>query len=120
MTAGFGKRTMRRHARMIFWLLLLLVGLQWVGDPVDVRLTGSQNPAAGWHHLDDNGPDNSHHFGVALLDENLFSLDHVAILPPVIKMAGPALLGWLLPASDSSSPPPITISHQTPRAPPAA
>jgi hypothetical protein len=105
---------------MIFWLLLLLVGMQWVGDPVEVRLTGSQSSEAGWHNLDDNGPDNSHHFGVALVDENLFSLDHVAILPPTVKMAGPALLGWLLPVSDSTNLRCLATSHQFLRAPPAA
>ena len=105
---------------MIFWLLLLLVGMQWVGDPVEVRLTGSQSQAAGWHNLDDNGPDNSHHFGVALVDENLFSLDHVGLVPPATEMAGLVLLGWLLPASDSGNFRPPAISQQTLRAPPAA
>ena len=120
MAAGLRKRTMRRHTRIIFWVLLLFVGMQWVGDPVEERLTGDQSPVAGWHNLDDNGPDNSHHYGVALLDEDLTSLDHVAIVPPAAKMAGPALLGWFLPASDSNNLRPPANSHQTPRAPPAA
>jgi len=111
---------MKTRTRIIFWLILLLVGLQWIGDPIEVRLTGSQSPAAGWHNLDDNGPDNSHHYGVALLDEDLIPLDHVAILPPAIEMAGPAHLGWLLPASDSRNLRYLAISHQTPRAPPTA
>jgi hypothetical protein len=105
---------------MIFWVLLLLVGMQWIGDPVDVRLTSDQGLAAGWHGHDENGPDNSHHFGVALPDDNLFQLDHVAILPPPVKLAGPALLGWLLPASDSTKLRSLETSHQFLRAPPAA
>ena len=111
---------MKTHARILFWLLLLLVGLQWIGDPIEVRLTSDQSPAAGWHHLDDNGPDNAHHYGVALLPDDLTPLDQVALMPPPMAVAGPARLGWLLPASDSRTLPSLAIAPRTPRAPPTA
>ncbi|HSB79017.1 MAG TPA: hypothetical protein VLM91_09525 [Candidatus Methylomirabilis sp.] len=111
---------MNTCVRTIFWVMLLLIGLQWVGDPVEMRLTSDQSPVAGWHNPDENGPDNSHHFGVALRQDDLTPLDYAAHVSPVLRLIGPALLGWLLRASDSRNLQSLAISHLIPRAPPAA
>ena len=104
---------MKIYARIIFCVVLLLIGLQWVGDPVEARLTGDLTAPDGWHGLDNNGPDNSHHFGATTLRDTV-------LLPIAVMMAGPAFFGYLLPSADSSKPQPLAICHHVPRAPPAA
>jgi hypothetical protein len=111
---------MTPRTRIIFWLILLVVGLQWLGDPIDVRLPSDPSPVAGWHNPDANGPDNAHHFGVALLQDDLTPPDYAALMAPLMPLIGLALLGWLLPVSDSRTLRYLAISHRIPRAPPTA
>ena len=102
---------MKMHVRIIFGIMLLLVGLQWIGDPVEARLTGDWSAPAGWHELDNNGPDNSHHHGLTTLRDMVLALTALLI-------AGPAFLEYLLPAPDARKPQTVAISHRIPRAPP--
>ncbi|HSB80499.1 MAG TPA: hypothetical protein VLM91_17095 [Candidatus Methylomirabilis sp.] len=104
---------MKTRTQIIFWLMLLLVGLQWIGDPVDTRLTNDQSLAAGWHDSDANGPDNSHHFGVAPPTD--FALGASAM-----RLAVPAISGWLPLTLDVSKLQDPSLLHRIPRAPPAA
>ena len=113
MATGLGKRIMKRHTRIIFWLLLLFVGMQWIGDPVEVRLTGEESQAAGWHDPDDNGPDNSHHYGLTLLA-------HFSLEPAEMPMATTAASGWLWLSLDASTLQDPSHLHRIPRAPPTA
>jgi hypothetical protein len=107
----FGKLIMNTYTRMIFSIILFLVGLQWVGDPIDLRQTGDQTPAAGWHAADSNGPDNSHHYG-------LTSQDPLAIEPIGTPLAGPTLSEWFRPSCASAEPQESTPPCRIPRAPP--
>ena len=104
---------MKTRTRIIFWLILLLVGLQWIGDPVDTRLTNDQSLAAGWHNPDGNGPDNSHHYGLTPLTD-------FALGPSAMRLAAPAISGWLPLTLDVNKLQDPSLLHRIPRAPPAA
>lgn len=107
-----GKLIMNTYTRMIFSIIFLLVGLQWVGDPNDLRQTSDQNPAAGWHATDSNGPDNSHHYG-------LTPPDALAIQPTETPLAGLTVSEWFRPSCASPQPQERTPPCRIPRAPPA-
>jgi hypothetical protein len=104
---------MKTRTRILFWLILLLVGLQWIGDPVDTRLTSDQSLAAGWHDPDANGPDNSHHYGLPPLTD-------VALGLRDLRVAAPAISGWLALSLDGSTLQDPSLLHRIPRAPPTA
>lgn len=102
---------MKTRTRIIFWLILLFVGLQWVGDPVDTRLTSDQSLAAEWHYSDANGPDNSHHFGLTPHTDFALGLSHM-------RLPAPAVSGWLPLDFDGSKLQDPSLLHRIPRAPP--
>jgi hypothetical protein len=104
---------MTTRTRILFWLILLLVGVQWIGDPIDVRLPSDSSLVAGWHSPDANGPDNSHHYGVAPPADFALGLR-------ALRLAVPAVSGWLSrPLAGSLLPDPARL-HRIPRAPPTA
>lgn len=104
---------MKTRTRIIFCLILLIVGLQWIGDPVDTRLTNDHSLAAGWHASDANGPDNSHHYGLAPLADFALGLSDM-------RLAAPAASGWLPLTLDVSKLQDPSLLYRIPRAPPAA
>ncbi len=108
-----GDLAMSQRTRIIFWILFLFVGMQWIGDPIDVRLRGDWNLTADWNGLDDANYDNSHHYGLAELTDDWF-------VTPAMPMAGLAVLDWLSASSDPDIPQSPTTSPRIPRAPPAA
>jgi hypothetical protein len=103
---------MKTYTRIIFCLILLFVGLQWIGDPVDTRLTTDQSLAAGWHATDANGPDNSHHYGLTPLTDFALALSD-------LRLPIPAASGWLPLTLDVGKLQDPSLLHRIPRAPPA-
>ena len=104
---------MNNRTRIIFCIVLFLVGLQWVvPDPSDTILTGSSLTIA-WNDLDDDDVDDDN------LDDHT-PLTDLAFFPHDMSMAGPAIIEWLLPSSDSDNLRRLAVSHRIPRAPPAS
>ncbi|HSB79226.1 MAG TPA: hypothetical protein VLM91_10575, partial [Candidatus Methylomirabilis sp.] len=64
--------TVRRHARIIFYLILLLVGVQWVSDPLDERVNPSSELTAAWDDVGDADFDDSHGSGLFLTTDFAF------------------------------------------------
>jgi len=103
---------MKTHARIIFWVILLFVGLQWiVSDSTDTSLTGGSSLTAVWDDLDDSDLSDSHHHGIAFLTDSALWLPHIPI-------AGPALFVWLLASPDSTNLQHLAVSHRIPRSSP--
>ncbi len=92
---------------------MLLLGMQWIGDPIEVRLRGDWNLTADWNDLDDTDLDDSHHHGLTEHKDLL-------LITPAMPVAGLAFLEWLPPPSDPDKVQLPPHSPWTPRAPPIA
>lgn len=103
---------MSQRVRIIFWVLFLLIGMQWVGDPIEVRLRSDWNSTADWNDRDDTDLDHAHHHGVV-------EQRHAVLLTPAMPDTGFALLEWLPFPSDPGKHQSPVLSSWIPRAPPA-
>ncbi|HSB79224.1 MAG TPA: hypothetical protein VLM91_10565 [Candidatus Methylomirabilis sp.] len=113
MIPALGRLSMTKYTRMILWIIVLLVGLQWVvPDPSDASLTAGGNLAATWDDQDDDLDDSDRDGHTPQTD--------FAFLPDDMSMAEPTIPGWLLPTSDVNNLRRLAVSHRIPRAPPVA
>lgn len=103
---------MNTHARIIFWVILLLVGVNVATpDPLEVTPAVLSDGAAAWDVLDDDVLGHALNHWVASNTDLLPS-------PPGIVMAMLAVLGAVRPFLNASDPKQIALSRRIPRSAP--
>lgn len=103
---------MSRGWRLFFWIVLLLVGLNFAApDSIGAGPISAWNPSVAWADLDSDDLDPSLHHTI---------LSHDDILSGCIVTAGLALVGhFLSSAGSNSNPQGPSPSLRIPRSPPA-
>lgn len=111
-----GRRTRRMRTRMILSAILLLVAVQWIGDPFEQeRPTGDVSVTAAPRGSDGSEPDESHHLGILQLADDDAILTRLEDEPASLEVSR-----RIPPPLDPLDLYDFALTHRDPRAPPIA